>query len=126
MKRIRITPIYLFLTMAWSIAQPIVTAEDFEFPKGLTQAMLDSSRIRLGQQLVSPFGANHTGGTLIRPGGRETYPSFWIRDYAMTLETGLVTKEEQQHMLLLTASTQCDQSGITEGGSLAPLRTIAG
>jgi hypothetical protein len=125
MKRILITPIYLFLTMGWSIAQPIVTAEDFEFLKGLTQAVLDSSRIRPGQQLVSPFGANNTGGTLIRPGGRETYPSFWIRDYAMTLETGFVTKEEQKHMLLLTASTQCDQSWITEGGSLVPFGAIA-
>src|SRR5690606_36286991 len=125
MNRILITPICLFLTMGWSIAQPIVTAEDFEFLKGLTQAVLDSSRIRPGQQLVSPFGANNTGGTLIRPGGRETYPSFWIRDYAMTLETGFVTKEEQKHMLLLTASTQCDQSWITEGGSLVPFGAIA-
>jgi len=108
-----------------NIAQSIVTTDDFNFLEDLTKAVLDSSRIQPGQQLVAPFGANNTGGVLIRPGGRETYPSFWIRDYAMTLESGFVTEDEQRHMLLLTASTQCDQSWITKGGSLVPFGAIA-
>ncbi len=105
--------------------QSVITDDDYAYLKALTQAVVDSSRIKPGQQLVAPFGANNTGGTLIRPGGRETYPSFWIRDYAMTLETGFVTLEEQRHMLALTAATQCDQSWITKGGSLVPYGAIA-
>lgn len=108
-----------------SSAQQLISDDDFAYLAGLTKAVVDSSRIHPGNRLVDPFGANNTGGTLIRPGGRETYPAFWIRDYAMTLETGLVTREEQQHMLWLTAATQCDQSWITKGGSYVPYGAIA-
>lgn len=106
-------------------AQQIISTADFNFLKGITQAVLDSSRIYPGQQLVAPYGANNTGGVLIRPGGRETYPSFWIRDHAMTLETGLVGQDEQKHMLMLTAATQCDQTWITDAGSMVPFGAIA-
>lgn len=103
----------------------IITNEDFLFLEGMTKAVLDTSRIQPGQELPAPYGKNNTGGVLIRPGGRETYPSFWIRDYAMSLETGFVSKAEQKHMLLLTASTQCDQTWITRGGSMVPFGAIA-
>lgn len=103
----------------------IITDEDLLFLEGITKAVLDTSRIHPGQALPAPYGKNNTGGILIRPGGRDTYPSFWIRDYAMSLETGFVSKAEQKHMLLLTASTQCDQTWITRGGSMVPFGAIA-
>lgn len=105
--------------------QRIISKEDLLFLEGMTKSVLEASRIKPGQALPAPFGKNNTGGTLIRPGGRDTYPSYWIRDYAMSLETGLVSKAEQQHMLLLTASTQCDQTWITKGGSMVPFGSIA-
>lgn len=117
--------IFQAVIMPLCVAQNIIKPSDFMFLEGLAKAVLDSSRIQPGQQLVAPFGANHTGGVLIRPGGRETYPSFWIRDYAMTLSSGFVSDEEQKNMLLLTASTQCNQSWITKGGSLVPFGAIA-
>lgn len=110
-----------------SFAQPvndIISKNDLLFLEMMTKNVLDSSRIYPGQ-IITSFGANNTGGTLIRPGGRNAYPSFWIRDYAMALETGFVTKKEQKHMLLLTASTQCDQAWITKGGSFVPTGAIA-
>lgn len=94
--------------------------EDLGFLKDLTTAVFDSSKIYPGQQIHKDFGPNNTGGILIRPGGRDCYPSFWIRDYTMSLESGLVSQEEQRHMLLLTASTQCNQTWITKNGSLVP------
>jgi hypothetical protein len=103
----------------------VITNEDFLFLEGITKAVLDTSRIHPGQALPAPYGRNNTGGILIRPGGRDTYPSFWIRDYAMSLETGFVSRAEQKHMLLLTASTQCDQTWITRGGSMVPFGAIA-
>jgi hypothetical protein len=102
----------------------VINKEDLTFLENITKAVMDSSRIYPHQSIPS-FGSNQTGGILIRPGGRTTYPAFWIRDYAMSLETGFVKKEEQKHMLLLTAATQCDQTWITKGGSMVPFGAIA-
>jgi hypothetical protein len=103
----------------------ILSDSDFNFLQELTREVVDSSRIFPGQMIAGKWGPNNTGGVLIRPGGRDCYPSFWIRDYAMSLGTGFVTAEEQKHMLLLTASAQCDQSWITQGGSMVPYGAIA-
>jgi hypothetical protein len=104
----------------------IIDTSDFLFLEQLTKDVLESSRVYPGQKLPEPFGTNNTGGVLIRPGGMDTYPSFWIRDYAMSLETGFVNKAEQKHMLLLTASTQCDQTWITKSETaIVPLGAIA-
>ncbi len=103
----------------------IINDDDFEFLEKLTKDVLESSRIYPGQNVPLDFGQNNTGGTLIRPGGRNCYPSFWIRDYAMSLDCGFITAEEQKHMLLLTASTQCDQTWISRGGSIIPTGAIA-
>ncbi len=105
--------------------QSILSKDDLEYLKGLTRSVLDSSRIFPGQSISPDFGGNSTGGILIRPGGRKTYPSFWIRDYAMSLECGFVTPDEQKHMLMLTASTQCDRTWITRTGSMIPSGAIA-
>jgi len=104
----------------------IINSQDFLFLEQLTKDVLESSRIYPGQKLPDPFGKNNTGGVLVRPGGKDTYPSFWIRDYAMSLETGFINKAEQKHMLLLTASTQCDQTWITKAETaIVPLGAIA-
>lgn len=103
----------------------LLSKSDFEFLKALTRDVLESSRIYPGQKISPDFGGNNTGGILIRPGGRDCYPAFWIRDYAMSLESGFVTDQEQKHMLMLTASTQCDQSWISKAGSLIPAGAIA-
>ena len=103
----------------------LLDEEDFLFLKDLSKDVLESSRIYPGQKITSALIPNNTGGTLVRPGGRDCYPSFWIRDYAMSLETGFVSAEEQKHMLLLTAKTQCDQTWITHGGSMVPVGAVA-
>jgi len=103
----------------------LISDVDFEYLKGLTKDVMESSRIYPGQKISDEFGPNNTGGVLIRPGGRNCYPAFWIRDYAMSMETGFVTSEEQKHMLQLTASTQCDQTWITNSGSMVPMGAIA-
>lgn len=105
--------------------EPLISHADLQFLQTLTKVVLDSSRILPGQKLPDPFGKNNTGGTLVRPGGRNTYPAFWIRDYAMSLETGFITAAEQKHMLLLTAATQCDQTFITKQGGMVPYGAIA-
>ncbi|HQK77271.1 MAG TPA: hypothetical protein PKZ25_13845, partial [Candidatus Hydrogenedentes bacterium] len=83
-------------------AEPFLEADDMAFLRELTAAVLDASRVAPGAK-VGGIGPNVTGGTVIRPGGRDCYPAFWIRDYAMSIDSGLVSVEEQRHMLLLTA-----------------------
>lgn len=106
-------------------AQTFLSDDDMSFLKNISLDVIEASRIAPDQIVSSEFGCNSTGGTLIRPGGRDCYPSFWIRDYAMSLDSHLIPKDEQLHMLLLTASTQCDQSWITKNGSFIPLGSIA-
>jgi hypothetical protein len=106
-------------------SKSILSPADYKFLEQLTKDVLDSSRIHPGQVVSSDFGPNNTGGVLVRPGGRSSYPSYWIRDYAMSLETGFVKAAEQKHMLLLAASTQCDQTWITSHGSMVALGAIA-
>jgi hypothetical protein len=103
----------------------LLSKSDLDFLEGLTRDVMESARIYPEQRISSEFGGNNTGGILIRPGGRNCYPAFWIRDYAMSLESGFVTVEEQKHMLLLTAFTQCDQTWISNSGSMIPNGAIA-
>ncbi len=132
MKRTFLILLFDFLLVFSAMAQltldqkgQILNDNDYEFLKTLTQTVMDSSRIYPGEHISPEFGPNNTGDILIRPGGRTCYPSFWIRDYSMSLESGFTTKQEQKHLLLLTASTQCDQTRITKGGSLIPFGAIA-
>ena len=103
----------------------ILSDKDFKFLEILTKTIIDSSRIYPGERVADQMGTNNTGGILVKPGGRESYPAFWIRDYAMSLETGFISGEEQRHMLLLTASTQADRTWLTKNGAMVPLGTIA-
>jgi hypothetical protein len=43
---------------------------------------------------------------LVRPGGRDCYPAFWIRDFAMSLESGFISPVEILNHLRLTAEKQ--------------------
>lgn len=120
---------FLFIVILFSSlqihAQSLVSKSDLDFLKELTQAVIDSSRILPNQRISPDFGPNQTGGTLIRPGGRSSYPAFWIRDYAMSVGTGMMSWEEQKHMLMLTATTQNDVLRKTKFGSIIPRGAIA-
>jgi len=102
----------------------LISNDDLKYLEELTKDVVERSRI-LPQQVISKeFGANNSGGTLIKPGGSDSYPAFWIRDYAMSIESGFITPEEQKHMLLITAQGQCDQPWISDGGCMIPVGAI--
>jgi hypothetical protein len=105
----------------------LLSADDLAFLKDLTHAVVDSSRILPGQDLppaIRTYGPNRSGITLIKPGGRDCYPSFWIRDYAMSIESGCITDQEQLDILLYTAARQSDSTWTTKTGSLVPKGSI--
>ena len=95
------------------INKTLLSKNDMDYLEELTRDVMESSRIYPGQKITDEFGKNTTGIVLIRPGGRTAYLAYWIRDYAMSVESGFVTKEEQKQLLLLTAKTQCDQTWIS-------------
>jgi len=87
-----------------------IEKDKLTFLKNLTEDVVNESRILPGQELKeiiqTPVRKNTTGITLIRPGGRNCYPGFWIRDFAMSLESGFIAADEIKGMLLLTAECQ--------------------
>lgn len=103
----------------------ILDANDLTFLEQMVKDVMEASRIYPGQKISKDFGPNQTNGVLIRPGGRTSYPAFWIRDYAMSIETGFVSEKEQKHMLELTASTQSDSLIRTKWGTSIPKGSIA-
>lgn len=98
-------------------ASGVLEEADMRFLEDISRAVVEASRVRPGEK-VGEIGPNTTGGTLIRPGGRSSYPAFWIRDYAMSLESEFVTAEEQRHMILLTAAHQSDKEWMLPSGSM--------
>jgi len=100
-----------------------LTDKDAEFLTQITKDVIEASRVRPGQA-VAGFKPNASGAVLIRPGGRECYPAFWIRDYAMSLACGLIPLDEQEHALLHTARNQREGDWETRSGSLVPHGSI--
>ncbi len=120
-------PIILISILILSACHDRLSKDDMVFMRDLTAEVIDSSRILPGHNLPgrnSSFGPNNSGITLIRPGGRDCYPSFWIRDYAMSIESGFISEDEQLKMLLYTAERQADSSWVSKTGSTIPEGSI--
>lgn len=106
-----------------SIESSCLNCENLQYLENITADVIEAARVRDGQE-ITPFGSNMTGDTIILPGGRNCYPAFWVRDYAMSLETGFMTPEEQKHALLLTAGHQQEGDWKTPSGSFVPNGSI--
>ena len=66
-------------------------AASLAFLKELAAATIESARVRPGQSRGG-MGPNTTGMTIITPGGN--YPALWTRDFAMSLDCGLIGPAE--------------------------------
>lgn len=74
-----------------------------EFLRTMTRDVVQAARVKPGERRGnSP--TNTMGFVLICPGGN--YPAYWIRDFAMSLESGFITSEEMLNHLRLTARVQ--------------------
>ena len=117
----------IFIVTACSTVQHARPAwlptDDMAFLEQMTADVIAESRVAEGAK-VGEIGPNITGYTVIRPGGRGAYPAFWIRDYAMSLDSGLITADEQRHALLLTARHQQDTDWALPSGSFVPAGSI--
>jgi len=75
------------------------------FLSHMTSNVVQACRIQPGQS-VNGAPANSVGFTLIMPGGNGGYPAFWVRDFAMSLDSGFITPLEMSNQLQLIARSQ--------------------
>lgn len=111
------------------LAGAIENAETFPDPdsmaflRGIAEATVKAAHVPPGAEKTGG-GVNTTGIPLITPGGN--YPAFWIRDYAMSLDCGLISPREMLPQLKLIAR---GQSGRKEKksptGCIVPAFSIA-
>src|SRR3954469_9651419 len=80
-------------------------ADSLNFRRDLARETVVAARVKPVQH-VGASPPNTTGQTLIRPGGRDCYPSYWVRDFAMSLASGFITDDECRHALAVTARSQ--------------------
>lgn len=79
---------------------------DMEFLRDLTRDVIEASRVKPGSNGGGTWGINNTCGfTLVTP-GKDTYTACWIRDFAMSADSGFITPDELRHHLLLTCRAQ--------------------
>jgi hypothetical protein len=97
--------------------------ERVRFLSRLTEDVARASTVAPGES-VAESTANTTGGPLVRPGGRGCYPAFWIRDFTMSLDSGMFAAEELRHAIRLTAATQAAQDAVLANGSIVPRGAI--
>ena len=93
------------------------------FLKELAAATIESARVRPGQSRGGT-GPNNTGITLITPGGN--YPALWTRDFAMSLDCGLITATEILPQLRLIARCQNGEKErrLPSGGIIPPFAIV--
>ncbi len=83
--------------------QPRFAPTSLVFLRDLTREVVQAARVGIGETRGSA-PLNSTGNVLIMPGGN--YPAFWIRDFAMSLDSGFIAPPEILHHLRLTALCQ--------------------
>ena len=124
LRGIRVGGAHVVSTCSWVLhdpwthffaAGPLLNAE-LAVPEEITAAVVEASRVHPDEK-VGAIGPNITGGA---DSGRAdaTRIPFWIRDYAMSLDSGLVAPDEQRHVLLLTAMHQQDSEWRLANGSV--------
>lgn len=92
-------------TSSQALGAPLkpIDPADLAFLTELASATVESARVRPGQERGGSQ-RNATGITVITPGG--DYPALWTRDFAMSLDCGLIAAAEILPQLRLIARCQ--------------------
>ena len=79
------------------------SADDMAYLRALAGDVVQAARVRPGERRAGS-ATNTLGCTLIMPGGN--YPAFWIRDFAMSVDSGWITPDEILNHIRITARAQ--------------------
>jgi hypothetical protein len=97
---------------------PPIDVKSLAFLKKLAAATIESARVRPGQSRGG-MGPNTTGITLITPGGN--YPALWTRDFAMSLDCGLIGPAEiLAHLRLIAQCQNGEKERRLKSGGIVP------
>jgi len=101
-----------------AVSVPCIAREALVFLWKLARATVESARVRTGQPRGG-MGPNTTGIDLITPGGN--YPAMWTRDFAMSLDSGLVPPDDiLRHVRLLARSQNGQVERRLASGAVIP------
>jgi hypothetical protein len=99
-----------------------VREEHVTFLGELAGATIERARVQPGQ-LRDGRGPNATGFALITPGGH--YPAFWIRDFVMSVDCGLIEAGEMHaHLRLIALHQAGDHERRLASGAIIPAHAI--
>lgn len=80
--------------------------DDITYLKQLVLDMLEASRVKPGTNGPPGWGITNTVGFPLVTPGKGGYPAFWVRDFSMATDSGLVPTEELRNHLFLVAKVQ--------------------
>jgi hypothetical protein len=96
------------VTLLCLVGAPVFSfaqSQEVAFLSQMTSDVVQACRVQSGQS-VNGSPPNSVGFTLIMPGGNGGYPAFWVRDFAMSLDSGFITALEMSNQLQLVAQAQ--------------------
>jgi hypothetical protein len=80
--------------------------EDLDFLRGMTRDVFAASRVPPNSNGGGHWPiTNSCGFTIVSP-GKDTYPSFWLRDFSLSLDSGFITPDDLRNHLLLICKAQ--------------------
>src|SRR5256885_2232418 len=101
----------LMLTVVGLVGTPLLDAEqlpkeDLEFLRGLAVDAISASTVAPGSNGGGRWPlTNACGFALVTP-GKDTYTAFWIRDFSMAADSGLLSPSTLLEHLLLICQVQ--------------------
>jgi len=99
----------LFATLAvvnGALASDRLPKADLEFLRDMTRDVIEASRVKPGSNGGGSWKITNSCGFILITPGKDTYTSYWIRDFAMSVDSGFVTPDELRDHLLLTCKAQ--------------------
>jgi hypothetical protein len=93
-------------TMSGSALAAALPKAELESLRELTRDVIQASSVPPGSNGGGAWRlTNSCGFTLITP-GKDTYPAFWVRDFSMAADTGLIPSSSISNHLVLTCEAQ--------------------
>jgi hypothetical protein len=80
--------------------------DDLVFLRDMTRDVMAASRVLPGSNGGGQWPLTNSCGFALLTPGKDTYPAFWIRDFAMSIDSGFITTDELREHLLLICQVQ--------------------
>jgi hypothetical protein len=101
--------------------KPPLPQQDVAFLRQMTRDVVEASRVRPGSNGGGGWPLTNTCGFALITPGKDTYRAFWIRDFSMALDSGLIgTNEIVNHLMLVCRVQNGPQERILAHGLHVP------